>query len=241
MFISYPKYSAQVRPRQCACGGVVLEGAARRSWWIAVSSRTDPGLWGAVGNFFCHQWSFEFELRGAMGWGLYWQSCEGALDHVAENVKPITIGDVLVWSCAKKLLTRGSLRKRSCSEWGRWDFGETWERIVGKRRLKTFHRKKWMLLNKLGMGMDRGHTFEGISESQMWESGEKRGIVKRGLGFFGIILNTGAESDVDANTRGLEMNRKARNKWHYYNYWQKIPKGVEILDQSERAHIQRKW
>ena len=52
MFISfYHKDSAQVRPRQCACGGVVLEGAARRSWWIVVSSRTDPGLWAAVGNF----------------------------------------------------------------------------------------------------------------------------------------------------------------------------------------------
>ena len=42
--------------------------------------------------------------------------------------------------------------------------------------------------------------------------GQKRDIVKRGLGFFGIILNTGAESDVDANTRGLEINREARNK-----------------------------
>ena len=42
--------------------------------------------------------------------------------------------------------------------------------------------------------------------------GKKRDIVKRGLGFFGIILNKGAESDVDANTRGLEMNQEARNK-----------------------------
>ena len=119
------------------CLWVVLEGAARRSWWIAVSGRTDPGLWGAVENFL-PSWRFTFE-EGRYGLRTLLTIMWGCPKPCKECE---TIGDVLVWSCAKKMPTRGFLRKRSCSEWGRWDFGETWERIVGKRRLRTFHRKK---------------------------------------------------------------------------------------------------
>ena len=176
MFISfYHKDSAQVRPRQCACGGVVLEGAARRSWWIVVSSRTDPGMWAAVGNFFCLHGGLSLSW-GAMGWELYWQSCKAALDHV-KNVKQLGMfwSGVVRKSCSQEVSWEKDLAQSEEGEtWER--LGETWERIVGKKTSEDISQKKWMLLNKLGMGMDRGHLFE----NQMWESGAKKRHCEQG-------------------------------------------------------------